>query len=70
MYFEETSDVYAAIAREKQLKAGSRAKKTQLADTMNPDWRDLFDDLVAWDGTNGDCFVAALLALTGRSDLL
>jgi predicted GIY-YIG superfamily endonuclease len=36
-----------AIAREKQIKAGSRAKKLMLIETMNPDWRDLYDDLVS-----------------------
>jgi putative endonuclease len=46
VFFEETSDVQAAIAREKQLKAGSREKKIALVNAMNPDWRDLFDDLV------------------------
>jgi putative endonuclease len=46
VYYEETSDVNAAIAREKQIKGGSRRKKVALIDTMNPDWRDLFDGLV------------------------
>jgi predicted GIY-YIG superfamily endonuclease len=34
-----------AIAREKQLKAGSRKKKIALIESMNPDWRDLYDTL-------------------------
>jgi putative endonuclease len=34
-----------AIAREKQIKAGSRAKKLGLIENMNPAWRDLYDDL-------------------------
>jgi putative endonuclease len=46
VYFEETSDVVAAIAREKQIKGGSREKKIALVNAMNPDWRDLFDDLI------------------------
>jgi putative endonuclease len=46
VFFEETSDVQAAIAREKQLKAGSRERKIALVNAFNPDWRDLFDDLV------------------------
>ncbi len=33
----------AAIAREKQIKAGSRRKKVELIDAFNPDWRDLYD---------------------------
>jgi putative endonuclease len=46
VYFEETSDVVAAIAREKQIKGGSREKKIALVNAINPDWRDLFDDLI------------------------
>ena len=41
VYFEETTDVNAAIAREKQLKGWTRAKKNALVETMNPEWRDL-----------------------------
>ena len=41
VYFEVTADIAAAIAREKQIKAWSRAKKVALIDAMNPEWRDL-----------------------------
>jgi putative endonuclease len=34
-----------AIGREKQLKAGSRAQKMVLIESMNPEWNDLFDEL-------------------------
>ncbi len=34
-----------AIAREKQLKSGSRAKKLALIETVNPTWKDLYDGL-------------------------
>jgi putative endonuclease len=47
VYFEETSDVYAAIAREKQIKGWLRAKKIALIESVNPDWRDLSD---GWKG--------------------
>ena len=40
-YFETTSDVRAAIAREKQIKGWLRSKKIALIESMNPDWRDL-----------------------------
>ena len=45
VYFEETSDVTAAIAREKQLKRWSRAKKDWLIDSMNPARQDLSTSL-------------------------
>jgi putative endonuclease len=45
VYYEITQDVRAAIAREKQIKAGSRRKKIDLVNGMNPEWKDLYDDL-------------------------
>ena len=41
VWFETTSSVEAAITREKQIKAGSRARKIALIDRMNPEWTDL-----------------------------
>jgi len=38
--FENIND---AIAAEKRIKAGSRAKKIQLIESRNPDWRDLYE---------------------------
>ena len=45
VWYEIAQDVNAAIAREKQIKGGSRKKKIALVDQMNPDWRDLYDEL-------------------------
>ena len=45
VWYEEFNSIIAARAREKQIKAGSRAKKVQLIEAMNPEWRDLYDDL-------------------------
>ena len=42
VYFEETNDVNAALAREKQLKGWMHQKKNDLVVTMNPTWKDLF----------------------------
>ncbi len=41
VYFEDTAEVGAAIAREKELKGWLRAKKIALVETVNPGWRDL-----------------------------
>ena len=41
VYYETTSDASVAIAREKQIKSGSRKKKLQLMSEMNPEWVDL-----------------------------
>jgi putative endonuclease len=41
VYLERTADVRAAIAREKQIKGWTRAKKLALITRQNPGWRDL-----------------------------
>jgi putative endonuclease len=47
VYYEVFPDsIVAAIAREKQLKAGSRKKKESLINSLNPGWVDLYEDLV------------------------
>ena len=43
VYFEQCGDMNTAIAREKQLKKGSRARKERLINGMNPEWNDLWD---------------------------
>ena len=40
-YFEEFSTITEAIEREKQIKSGSRKKKIELIENVNPDWNDL-----------------------------
>ena len=42
VYYEATSDVTAAIEREKQIKSWNRKRKNQLVDGMNPRWEDLY----------------------------
>ena len=46
IYFEETSDVKAAIEREKQIKSWKREKKLELVVKFNPRWIDLYDQIV------------------------
>ncbi len=45
VYFEQTSNIEAAIEREKQLKGWKREKKNSLVEAANPEWRDLSTDL-------------------------
>lgn len=46
VYWEQTSDVYSAIKREKQLKKFNRQWKIELIEKENPDWKDLYDQIV------------------------
>ena len=46
VYFEETSDVRAALEREKQIKSWSRDRKTDLIFEKNPHWVDLYNNLL------------------------
>jgi putative endonuclease len=46
VFFERTESIEAAIVREKQIKGGSRSKKIAMITSMNPDWRDLFEDIL------------------------
>ncbi len=45
VYFEVCDDAYNAIAREKQIKGGSRQRKIDLVSGMNESWRDLYDEI-------------------------
>ncbi len=47
VWYEQADTMEAAILREKQIKAGSRAKKLALIESINPDWRDLFEEISA-----------------------
>ncbi len=43
VFYESGNDISAAISREKQIKAGSRIKKIELINSLNPKWEDLFN---------------------------
>ena len=45
VWFEFHASMPEAIAREKQIKGGSRTKKLALVEAMNPDWCDLFPQI-------------------------
>lgn len=46
VYYECTGDVKAAIEREKQLKSWGRARKIELINSINPEWTDLYKNIV------------------------
>lgn len=45
VWYQEFNSIIDARAREKQIKAGSRAKKIKLIEAMNPEWKDLYYEL-------------------------
>ena len=46
IWYEPHGTTIEAIAREKQIKAGSRARKLALIEQLNPGWADLYDHLI------------------------
>ena len=46
VYYEHINDIYSAIQRKKSLKKWERKWKIELIETMNPDWHDLYEELV------------------------
>ena len=46
IYFEATTDIRSALEREKQLKKWNRSWKVKLIEQSNPEWKDLFLDLL------------------------
>ena len=48
VYYEAYSTIEEAIAREKQLKKYSRMKKRTLINQLNPEWKDLFEQIKEW----------------------
>ena len=47
VYYEMCEEAYNAISREKQLKAGSRKKKVDLINSINPKWDDLYEEIAS-----------------------
>jgi len=46
VYFEQFDDMYAAITREKQLKTWKRVWKVSLIEKANPNWLDLYNEII------------------------
>ena len=57
VYYEQTSDVKAALAREKQIKGWNWKRKNKLVESLNPKWADLLPKLLTGDTAAGgtDC---------------
>ena len=45
VYYETFDRMEIAIVREKQIKAGSRKKKIELTEKLNPEWKDLYEEI-------------------------
>lgn len=45
VYYEVGDSTHSALAREKHIKGGSRQKKIDLINSLNPEWKDLFDEI-------------------------
>ena len=46
VYYEQGEDIYGAICREKQIKGKLRKKKIEMISKMNPEWNDLYYDII------------------------
>lgn len=46
VYYEAFQEIGDAISREKQIKGGSRQKKLDLINSKNPEWKDLYDEIL------------------------
>lgn len=47
VYYEISEDIEVAIKREKQIKGGSRADKVKLITSINPEFKDLYEELIS-----------------------
>jgi putative endonuclease len=47
VWFETHAEMFAAITREKQIKKWNRSWKIDLIESNNPEWRDLFEDILS-----------------------
>ena len=47
VFYEHFDRIYDAISAEKKIKSGSRAKKIEIIEAMNPNWQDLYNQKIA-----------------------
>jgi len=45
VYYEVGDNIQSVLAREKQIEGGSRQKKINLISSLNPEWKDLFEEI-------------------------
>ena len=48
VYWEGFHHMADAVAREKQIKGGSRKRKIELIEALNPNWNDLTEEILIW----------------------
>ena len=48
VYYYAFSCIEEAIAEEKRIKSGSRTQKIKLIESINPEWKDLWDEIQEW----------------------
>ena len=48
VYYNSFSTIDEAILEEKRIKAGSRKQKCMLINSINPEWKDLWEDVSKW----------------------
>jgi len=48
VYYDSFQSIDEAIEREKKIKGGSRKGKEKLINSINPEWKDLFDEVSKW----------------------
>ena len=48
VYYRFFSRIEEAISEEKRIKGGNRANKLKLIESINPEWKDLWEDIKEW----------------------
>jgi len=48
VYYEGFHHIKDAIAEEKRIKGGNRKNKLKLIETINPFWKDLWEEIKEW----------------------
>ena len=46
VYYDSTESIISAIEKEKQIKGWTKQKKINIIDSMNPEWKDLYDSII------------------------